>query len=304
MNGEASWTPSENVVRHVGSPIIPDMEFFAPPPPEIGEIISADSSLSRSKQTTQAQERIKNCMFWAAGGAVGGCVIAFLAEIPVLICALICTIIAAITGFLVTQYFYQCSYVGEHGIALYNLKGNRSAPPKTQIFLFKEGQNLFTQQTRNYYNGVYTGTTFNYWWSRLSGPEFRIKGAYRSQKGTPPADNLYHFAQAAEGRWSTYLLPVINEQLNQLGYIEFPIGKTLRMVRIGPGFMEFVEKDGPHRVEVADMKDIRLGGGIFQFKHKDASWWSGKGKYSFGYAAIPNARLFLICLDRLTGIHW
>lgn len=77
MNGEANWTPSENVVRHVGSPIIPDMEFFAPPPPEIGEILSADSSLSRSKQATQAQERIKNCMFWAAGGAVGAALLHF-----------------------------------------------------------------------------------------------------------------------------------------------------------------------------------------------------------------------------------
>ncbi|QUY43755.1 hypothetical protein [Acaryochloris marina] len=304
MTGEMSWTPTENVVRHVGSQIIPDMEFFAPPPPEIGEIISADSSLSRSKQANQGQERLKNCMLWASGGAVGGCIFAFVTELPVLICALISTVIFIGIGILTTQYFYQCSYVGELGIALHSLKGKRSGQPKTEIFLFKDGKNLFTQQTRNYYNGVYTGTTFNYWWTRLSGPEFRLKGSYRSQKGNPPADNLCHFAQAAEGRWSTHLLPVINEQLNQLGYIEFPIGKTLRVVRIGPGFMEFEEKSGTHKVEVADMKDIQLGGGVFQFKHKDSTWWSGKGKYSFGYAAIPNARLFLICLERLTGIHW
>jgi DnaJ-class molecular chaperone len=58
------------------------------------------------------------------------------------------------------------------------------------------------------------------------------------------------------------------------------------------------------RVQVVDMREITLGNGVFQFKHKDAQWWSGKGKYTFTYKNIPNANLFLIYLDRLTGIRW
>ena len=78
-----------------------------------------------------------------------------------------------------------------------------------------------------------------------------------------------------------------------------------KAVRIGSGFLEFVLKNGStQRVEVADMKNISLGGGTFQFLHKDSRWWSGKGKYAFSYAQLPNAKLFLLCLDRLVGIRW
>lgn len=304
MTKDVGWTPTEGVLRHVGSPILSDLEFFVAPPPEIGTIISADSTLTHSQESKTTQKRVRNCLLWGGGGAGIGCYFALRTELPLLICVLIWGAIGIIVALLSSQYFHQCSYVGELGISLHTLKGRRSAQAKTQFLRFQEGKNLFTQQTRNYYNGVYTGTTFNYWWTQLSGPEFRLKGNYRSKEGNPPAENLYHFAKAAEEKWSTHLLPIFREQLNQRGYVEFPIGQTLRVVRIGSGFMEFEEKDGTHRVEVADMKDIRLGGGIFQFKHQDSTWWSGKGKYSFGYSAIPNARLFLICLEKLAGICW
>jgi hypothetical protein len=69
--------------------------------------------------------------------------------------------------------------------------------------------------------------------------------------------------------------------------------------------MEFVtKKDGAQRVMVADMRDILLGSGTFQFKHQDSRWWSGKGKYSFQYSNIPNANVFLICLKQFAGISW
>jgi hypothetical protein len=52
------------------------------------------------------------------------------------------------------------------------------------------------------------------------------------------------------------------------------------------------------------MQDITLGSGTFQFKHQDSRWWSGKGKFSFEYGNIPNARIFMICLKELADIYW
>lgn len=305
MTDSTRWTPTENVVRHTGSPLQPEMDFFAVPPSEIGTVISAESTLVGDEQRIRNRTRQKALLGWGLGGLVAGGFIALLAELPLLICALLGVGSGIAIAILSTRYFYQCSYVGELGIALHNLKESRTAEPETRIFCYAEGKNLYTQQTRRYYNGIYTGTTYNYRWTRLSGPDFKLEGNYRSEKGNPPENDLWHFASAAERAWSFYLLEAVNDQLNQRGYVEFPIKGALNAVRVGPGFMEFEERNGiSQRVEVADMKDIRLGSGTFQFKHKDSTWWSGKGKYSFAYGIIPNARLFLICLEKLTGIHW
>ncbi len=301
----SGWIPTENVTRHAGSSHPPGMEFFADPPPEIGTIVSADSTLFNPESPSRTQIRLRKCGLWGLVGAAVGAFVALIFEFSLVLGVILGVGIAVVLVLLSTQYFYQCSYVGEQGIALYTLKGNSSAQPQTRTFCFKDGKNLYTKQTRSYYNGVYTGTTYNYRWTLLTGADFKLGGSYRSEEGTPPEKSLWYFAKAAEGAWSVHLLQTMTAQLEQLGYVEFPITGSLRAVRVGAGFMEFEEKNGTRqRVDVADMKDIRLGSGVFQFKHKDSTWWSGKGKYSFAYGNIPNARLFLICLDRLTGIHW
>ncbi|VEP11392.1 conserved hypothetical protein [Hyella patelloides LEGE 07179] len=115
---------------------------------------------------------------------------------------------------------------------------------------------------------------------------------------------MWHFADSAEAAWSSYCLKNLSNQLKKLGYVEFPLVGNPRSVRVGMGFLEFLLKDhSTQRVAVSDMKNISLGRGVFRFNHKDAGWF-GKGNYSFSYAKLPNARLFLICLDRLVGISW
>src|SRR5438552_16344715 len=45
MVSAESWRPAENVTNHAGQPLVGDREFFQPPPPEIGDVISAWSTL-------------------------------------------------------------------------------------------------------------------------------------------------------------------------------------------------------------------------------------------------------------------
>lgn len=204
-----------------------------------------------------------------------------------------------------TQFFHRCSYVGEDGIAIYTLKGDRHASAKAEILRFQDATNLYKFQIRNYTNFIYTGTSYSYKFKQKSGKPFELSGRHYNSRGWPQDKNAWHLANAAEAAWSNYLLPVVNEQLERLGYIEFPMEGQLQAVRVGSAFMEFVLKDGVvQRVQVADMKDIMLGSGKFHFAHKDANWWFGKGSYSFYYGDIPNAKLFLLCVKRLTGIAW
>ncbi len=172
--------------------------------------------------------------------------------------------------------------------------------------LFADADSLHTKTTRNYINGIYSGTSYTYTWKKYSGSTHAISGTYRSENNPPQENDPWYFANVSELVWSSYVLSTLDGELERQGYIEFLVAtSSLQAVRVGRGFLEFVtKKEGNRRVLVPYMRDILLGSGTFQFKHQDAKWWSGKGKYSFEYANIPNARVFLICLKDLAEIYW
>ena len=43
---QSKWIPGKDITRHSGNPIPNDLDFFIPPPLEIGKVISADSTLT------------------------------------------------------------------------------------------------------------------------------------------------------------------------------------------------------------------------------------------------------------------
>ena len=50
-NGQGvSWQPAADVVDHNGEPLGVDSDFFCPPPLELGKVISARTTLKKSKQ--------------------------------------------------------------------------------------------------------------------------------------------------------------------------------------------------------------------------------------------------------------
>lgn len=297
----SSWQPSSNIKSHAGSPPNADADFFMPPPPTIGELISADTTLK-----TSSANPMPAALRWTIVA------IASIGSFMVILLGLHSTLFAlgaaGVNGWLAwlcTRFHHTCSYVGSKGLISYELIDSRSAMPKENLLLFADAHSLYTRTTRNYYNGIYTGTTYTYTWRKNSGNQHVITGSYRSEKTSPKESDRWHFANIAESVWSSHLLSTLDDEIEKNGYIEFPIVGALQAVRVGTGFMEFVtKKDGVQRVMVADMRDILLGSGTFQFKHQDSRWWSGKGKYSFEYANIPNARVFLICLNELAGISW
>ena len=92
-------------------------------------------------------------------------------------------------------------------------------------------------------------------------------------------------------------------QLDQNGFVHFNIG-TGQGVRVGPGWLEFCLKKEIARIEKADIKTCKLASGTFHIAHRDAGWFSRQGKYSFNYASMANARVFLLVLDKLVGLRF
>jgi hypothetical protein len=236
---------------------------------------------------------------FSAGGGFGG-VLPGVLIIPPLIAG---TIIFAITLYF-TRFSHRCSYVGQFGAARYMLRGSRTGHPKGEVLLFPQAVELRTRQVRQYMNGVYTGTTYDFTWTDPNGRRvFRLSGNHRGGKGLPKPKDPYHFALATELSWSQYLLGHLAGQLEQAGFVHFNI-KPRQWVRVGPGFFDFCLNQEVQRITTPEIKAISLAGGHFHIAHKDARWFSRRGKFSFDYPNMANARLFLLAVEKLIGYRF
>jgi hypothetical protein len=300
LTSGVSWQPNADLISHAGLPLTIDADFFVAPPPQIGELISVATTLPTAAHPLPVNTR------WAiiiGSGVLSAIVLQIIFQITGL--TILVGMIAGTTAWYLTLFNHTCSFVGVKGLARYDISGSRSALPKENLLLFADAKHLYTKATRNYTNGVYTGTNYSYRWIKNSGGQYEVSGTHRSENDTPKPQDIWHFADMGESAWTMHLLESIDDQLARDGYIEFPLTGNLQAVRVGDGFLEFVtRKDEVQRVMRSEMQDITLGSGMFQFKHQDSRWWSGKGKFSFEYANIPNARVFMICLKELADIYW
>jgi hypothetical protein len=298
----------EDVTDHRGERRGPDYELFVPPPPEIGKIASAESTLKLGKTEHPLLNRVflvlvpavlsagavqwlarnesrddQQAMFWVS-------------------IALAVAVFVTIGYF--TRFVHRCSYVGDDGVATFLLKGCRRATPKGQVLLFTQAAELRASQTRHFLNGVYTGTFYDYRWSDAAGRRiFRLKGKYQGKDKPPKPLDAFHFASAADVAWSTHYLDRAQAQLEREGSIAFGVDRG-RVVRVGPGFMEFHFGGEPVRVTREEIGAVNLGGGTFSFKHKDAKWYRSAGKFNFPYGQMANGKVFFLVLEKLMGYRW
>src|SRR5262245_33753683 len=300
------WTPPDNMTNHGGKDLSDKDDFFAPPPPEIGEVTSAYTSLRTDKHP------------WPMGTRVGlgffiGCILAVIAFFIMMLMEAVPLFMvlvplgAAGLGLLIvllaTGCSHTCHYVGNEGVAEFKSSGNRDNIASSNICPFGEAAELRTSQVRRYVNGVYQGTSYTFTWSDKHGRQrYVIQGQHNSERGTPPAKNNYHYAGAAELAWSNYLLGFVADQLQQDGYLHFSLGGA-DYVRVGPDYLELRVSGQTTQCAADDIKAINLNAGMFTIKEKGAKegWFSSKGVFKFNYNALANAQLFAFVLKKLTG---
>jgi len=281
-----------------------DRVFFAPLPDTIGPLYRAESTL----KTGQREKPLSFRLLTASLAALPGLALALLAAKLIhedsngggslLFIGSLLMLIGAAIAWYYTRFAVSCSYVGQLGAIRYLLKGNLNNQPLAQYIEFSKATELRTAATRHYYNGVYTGTSYSHKWTDAAGrPVLTLSGRHSGNKGLPKSGDPFHFASAAEIAWSMFLLNRADNELAQTGSLRFNIDAR-KTVIVGPGFIEFHFGDRTDRCEAADIKSINLNQGTFSIQHRDAKWYSSKGKFSFPYGAMPNARLFLLVLDR------
>jgi hypothetical protein len=306
--GGADQLQQEGIPDHQGQPRTKPADFFAPPPPEIGQITSAECTLVRGKRSIPFVFRLAIAGILAALCWV---VLTVSLQSPSAM-GLVAPVFAALIAVLVVgivlyfmRYSHTCTYVGRDGASRFILRGSRSSAAKESTLLFNHAAELRASQVRQHYNGVYVGTNYDYRWTDPAGRLlYRLRGTYRAAKKKRPKKGTdYNFALATELSWSNHYLARAQAQLEAAGSIPFSIDSR-KLVRIGPGFLEFHFGGEPVRVTKEEIASVSLGNGTFSFKHKDARWFSSAGKFSFAYGRMANARVFMLALDKLMGYRW
>ena len=213
-------------------------------------------------------------------------------------------VVVVLVAWYFTRFAPRCTYVGEDGMATLTLRGRRDAQPSAKVLRFADAAELRASQTRHYLNCVYTGTEYDYRWQDPTGRALlRLKGKYMGQNRPPKAGSPFHFAAAAEVAWCVHYLARAQEQLEREGSIAFRVDSR-RVVRVGPGFMEFHFGGEPVRVTQEEIREVSLGNGQFSFVHKDAKWYRSAGKYRFEYGNMANGKVFFLVLEKLMGYSW
>jgi hypothetical protein len=207
-SGLAQWNPPPHLVDHVGQSLPPDMVFFTPPPTEIGDIISAYSSMDIGKKMLQRRRGYKRIAtlvimttafmvfgLLAIANFIGASMLAGMATL------IVGPFIAMKTGYIV----HRCSFVGTQGFTSseWNRRSQSCKPPKT--FLFNRAATSYSSIINMYYGPIYHSSMYMLGWKDENGKvEWYANTQYRKRKGLPPIYSLYHFYQSAENAWKRY----------------------------------------------------------------------------------------------------
>ncbi len=294
-----------SVPDHAGQPNDPDDIFFGDTS-EIGKVQSAQTNLNRTRGFKKwPGSRIGLVILGAFLGLVPGGIAWAILEGQSRALANEYGWLALAAGALLTALLFAwlgrpwqvCTLVAERGFLRVRRREGRV---KVDRLRFSDAAELRLRQTRNYYNGVYTGTTFDYRWRDAQGRVlFAITGQFREKAKKPPRrDHAIHFATAAEAAWLHHRLPQVLESVQAGQEVRFPVGKG-RYLAVGRGYLELGLKGEPRRLEPADVESIRLDQGWLTVKPKGAGWF-GSAKVMF--ADIGDGKIFLALVEKHLGL--
>ena len=299
------WLPGPQVKTHNGEPIANNMEFFDLPPPSIGEVLSADTTLQFGESPMSSILRVGMATGLFTGLLAVGI---YLRDDPVSRRELHLVWIAGIAGaalagviLLITRFRHAVTYVGRNGVHRSILSGNRVSASGRKTLLFGDATVLYRSCIAHYHKGIYAGTEYDYkWLDKVGKILFRAKGQHYNRKGRPIKKNLFHFAEAAEQQWTRHLYPIALAQLKQTGSILFP-QKWGRTITVTPNSIEEKGRRKTVHFPLTNVASIQMENGLLVVQSQDAKWYSGKGKWKLDTQFAGNVLLMIQVLQELTG---
>jgi hypothetical protein len=298
------WSPdNEGIIGHAGQPLTDEWVFPVSPPPEIGPIRTAGTTVRA--HTTTAQRTMPRIKGFFGGAALGAAVIFLLSRkidraFGHPYAYVIGIMVGALIGLVKSAHRLTCTFVGAEGVASFLLDARTYAVKSRQGMLFRGAAVLRVKQTHHYVNGSYSSTDYEFAWQDAAGVKrFEVKGRYSDKNGTPSADSSFYFAQAAEAAWTDYMLAASTERLARGESVRFPL-KGANYVEVGPQILELRVGSKSDRMERDDIGTINVELGEVIVSRKDAKagflGMGAQGIFKFSYGDLANARLFFALL--------
>lgn len=303
----SSWTPGAEVTSHNGQPLREELDFFAPPPAEIGRVRTAFTTLRKSITPFSLPLRLALSLLIGiiVAAAVLGILIASRMNDHLLLISVAVGLLIAIITFPLTGFRHTCTYVGTAGIVRFRCRGSRQHVVTDQYFLFTNAAQLRTSQTRMHHNGIYTGTHYQFTWTDSSSQRvLKLTGSYHSKTDNPKEQDPFHFAASAEICWSEHRMDLARAELQQQGALVFPLSGN-SFVGLAQGLLELNRKGQIERLETDAIEEVSIEENVFTVKRKGAvSGFLGIGRSGFltlNLHQMANSRVFLLAFQELVA---
>jgi hypothetical protein len=307
-HSDAPWRPPASVTDHSGAPLDTTRDFFAAPPPEIGPVLSAWSTLKAGTFVWPIWLRVA---LYAALSLLAGFVAIHFTD-PLIDASApdawiphsIIWILSAAGGLValwlvkVPRATHECTYVGRDGVAMFTLRSGRVVRP-FRVLPFGSAHGLYRSDTHQYLNGaIYGGTSFHFTWRDAHGQELHTWSGGHTEKGRAPRRRSVHeLASAAERAWNQHRIRRAATEIATHGYTEF---RTLRkaVIRVAPGFVEISDgKGGAHRLTRAHAPAVDLHNGRLSIQTDDASVFGRGRAYTLPAGDVADVAVLLTVVE-------
>ncbi len=242
---ESEWVPSPQVTDHTGHIISSRDDFFAPPPREIGEVITAQSTLSIDEQP----HTVTLARFLMSLAAITPVITVWLTWVVLVgthaafygnFCAgeLLLACAAFLFVWTSKRPVYECSYVGELGAARYECVYDRTNIVKQEVFNYCDAVDVKSSIKSIDLNSRDSRESYDFRFIDDTGSvAYRIKGAYFSTRGLCDLGEPVHYGCAVEHAWSMAYMPYAVDRLNCGETVDFAYGWG-KTVKIGTSYVE------------------------------------------------------------------
>ncbi|MDD2465090.1 MAG: hypothetical protein PHI97_13920 [Desulfobulbus sp.] len=300
---------------HAGEKIANDCVFFAPPPQEIGQVATAQTTLRKNSPLPMLPLAVSYPLT-IIGLALGvSLVLRYLLHGNVAINSMSFVIAVGVVALLIwkingplSQFFHECTYVGEKGAVRFTLTNQHKHIVKQEMLLFTQADSLYHGSTLRFEKFFYRKTDFFFVWKDQDEKVLlKIAGDYVNRSGRPKnLDHPYYFGEAAMAAWNAYLRPRIFNALEKNQVISFKAEDMI--IALSKDVLMFSETSKRLVLGWGDIHSITLGGGMLEFHHQQymrsmlfPRLWSGKGafrgrKIRLAYDSISNVELFLAAI--------
>jgi hypothetical protein len=266
-----AWIPESHISQHDGSPIPHHVIFYAPPPKEIGIVLTAQSNLQPGRRSRQ----IYWGDLWSAlpigimsGGGLSLGLIALVGlnglawGISGIIGILLCETI--VKWNIIKRPPIICSYVGDQGVAYYEWRSGNIAG---NCLEFSQVRAIKRSVVKKFLNNTYQKTLYSFTWEQS---RFMIIGSHWSLADRPPRGDHYYFAIAAERIWTDICLQRSQAELDRSGILRFDLTSG-EAIKLEPGFLTLISKPNQsHRFSASEIQ-IESRGGEIIIHHIDPS---------------------------------